>query len=169
MVKLEEVLDEENVQAQDGPIGGEDDWDTDSGMSIPDPMMGSRNAITHKLTSPASDSDNISLASDDDDLTSETLLDRLIALQDMLPPTQRRFLTNTANTVTSWAKTGALFSGKALWVVSTSLLLLGVPWALAYAEEQQMIEMEREMQMQQQANQMLTQPGEVGGDARAAL
>jgi import receptor subunit TOM22 len=87
----------------------------------------------------------------------------------MLPPTQRRFLTNTANTATSWAKNGALFSGKALWVVSTSLLLLGVPWALAYAEEQQMIEMEREMQMQQQANQMLTQPGEVGGDARAAL
>jgi import receptor subunit TOM22 len=33
MVKLEEVLDEENVQAQDGPIGGEDDWDTDSGTS----------------------------------------------------------------------------------------------------------------------------------------
>ena len=32
MVKLEEVVDEELVQGQDGPVGGEDDWDTDSGM-----------------------------------------------------------------------------------------------------------------------------------------
>ena len=96
-----------------------------------------------------------------------------MALQDMLPPSQRRLITNTATTTTSWLKAGALFSGKALWVVSTSLLLLGVPWALAYGEEQQMMEMEREMQMQQQANSMLTQPGEgagaAGGEARAAL
>lgn len=42
--------------------------------------------------------------------------------------------------------------GTTLWVVSTSALLLGVPWALAYAEEQQMQEMEREMKMQQNAN-----------------
>jgi hypothetical protein len=34
MVKLEEVEDDDLVQQQDGPIGGEDDWDTDSGMSI---------------------------------------------------------------------------------------------------------------------------------------
>lgn len=39
-------------------------------------------------------------------------------------------------------------------MVSTSLLLLGVPWALAYAEEQQMIEMEREMTMQQKAGEV---------------
>jgi hypothetical protein len=32
MVKLEEVLDEELVGDQQGPMGGEDDWDTDSGM-----------------------------------------------------------------------------------------------------------------------------------------
>jgi import receptor subunit TOM22 len=48
-------------------------------------------------------------------------------------------------------------------------LLLGVPWALAYAEEQQMIEMEREMQMQQQASQLLTQPGEGGAEGKPAL
>jgi len=33
MVKLEEVADEDLVQPQEGPIGGEDDWDTDSGTS----------------------------------------------------------------------------------------------------------------------------------------
>lgn len=31
MVRLEEVEDEEILQGQDGPLGGEDDWDTDSG------------------------------------------------------------------------------------------------------------------------------------------
>lgn len=31
MVKLEEVPDEEEVLGQEGPIGGEEDWDTDSG------------------------------------------------------------------------------------------------------------------------------------------
>jgi hypothetical protein len=31
MVKLEEVQDEEDVLGQEGPVGGEDDWDTDSG------------------------------------------------------------------------------------------------------------------------------------------
>jgi import receptor subunit TOM22 len=42
-----------------------------------------------------------------------------------------------------------MFSGKTLWVVSTSALLLGVPWALAFAEEQQMVEMEKEMKMRE--------------------
>ena len=44
--------------------------------------------------------------------------------------------------------------GKTLWVVSTSALLLGVPWALAFSEEQQVQEMEREMRMQQSANEV---------------
>lgn len=47
-----------------------------------------------------------------------------------------------------------MLGGKTLWVVSTSALLLGVPWALAWSEEQQMMEMEREMKMQQSANEV---------------
>jgi import receptor subunit TOM22 len=50
-------------------------------------------------------------------------------------------------TTAGWIKSGLLFGGKTLWVVSTSALLLGVPWALAFAEEQQMVEMEKEMKM----------------------
>jgi len=135
MVKLQEVTDEDFAQPQDGPVGGEDDWDTDSESDI---------------------SETSSQASED--LVSESIYERFIALQDILPPTQRRFLSNTVSTTTSWVKTGLTFSSKALWVVSTSALLLGVPWALAYAEEQQMIEMEREMKMQQSASDLLT-PG----------
>jgi len=89
----------------------------------------------------------------------------------MVPPKQRRALSSAWDTTSSWASTGLSFGGKTLWVVSTSALLLGVPWALAFAEEQQMAEMEREMKMQQSANEMLTQSqgGGAGEQGRAAL
>jgi import receptor subunit TOM22 len=53
---------------------------------------------------------------------------------------------------------GLLWGGKALWVVGSSALLLGVPWALAYAEEQQLIEMERDMKMQQTTSEVSDSP-----------
>ena len=80
----------------------------------------------------------------------------------MIPPTQRRAVSSTLSTANAWLRTGLLYGGKTLWVVSTSALLLGVPWALAFAEEQQMAEMEREMKMQQSAQEVLTGGGQVG-------
>ncbi|GAB7339212.1 hypothetical protein MBLNU457_5871t1 [Dothideomycetes sp. NU457] len=139
MVKLEEVLDEEFNKEQ--PMEGEEDWDTD---------------------------DESIASSDSDDVPSETLYDRLVALRDIIPPHQRRALSSAWDTTSSWASTGLSFGGKTLWVVSTSALLLGVPWALAFAEEQQMAEMEREMKMQQSANEMLTQ-SQGAEQGRAAL
>lgn len=50
------------------------------------------------------------------------------------------------------------FSGRTFWIISSSALLLGIPWALAWSEEQQMLEMEKEMKMR-----------EVGGDVSCAL
>jgi hypothetical protein len=38
--------------------------------------------------------------------------------------------------------------------VSTSALLLGVPWALAYVEEQQVVEMEKEMKMREMGGEV---------------
>jgi len=72
----------------------------------------------------------------------------------MVPPAQRRYLSATVATATAWARRGLLLGGKTLWVVSTSALLVGVPWALAWSEEQQMMEMEREMRMQQSASEV---------------
>ncbi|KAK5000100.1 mitochondrial import receptor subunit Tom22 [Elasticomyces elasticus] len=127
MVKLEEVIDEEFTRSQPGP-DAEDDWDTDSDSEISD--------------------------SESDFIPDETLADRISALQDIIPPQQRKFLSSTLSTATSWLQTGIRYGGKTLWVVSTSALLLGVPWALAFAEEQQMQEMEREMRAQQGANEV---------------
>jgi import receptor subunit TOM22 len=95
----------------------------------------------------------------------ETFADRLVALKDIVPPTYRKHLSNTLSTTSSWVQTTLNYGGKTLWVVSTSVLLLGVPWALAFAEEQQMAEMEREMKMQQSANEVsfaTTHPTEGG-------
>lgn len=97
-----------------------------------------------------SEASDVSAASDLD----ESLSDRIAALADIIPPEYRKSLSNVTNTATNWVSSGLSFSGKALWVVSTSALLLGVPWALAFSEEQQLQEMEREMQMQRGASEV---------------
>jgi mitochondrial import receptor subunit TOM22 len=51
--------------------------------------------------------------------------------------------------------------GKALFVLSTSALLLGVPWALAFAEEQQVVEMEKEMRMREMGSEVSFLGGEI--------
>lgn len=96
----------------------------------------------------------VSEVDDDDDDIDESLLDRLTALKDIVPPTYRKHISNAASKGYSFVSSVASLSGKTLWVVSTSALLLGVPWALAFSEEQQVQEMEREMRMQQSANEV---------------
>ncbi|KAK5122051.1 hypothetical protein LTR85_004297 [Meristemomyces frigidus] len=145
MVKLEEVPDDELNAPQPGPTKEEEDeWDTDDESEISDV--------------------------DYDDALDESLFDRVAALQDIIPPTYRKHLQSVASTGYSWASSALSLSGKTLWVVSTSALLLGVPWALAFSEEQQVQEMEREMRMQQSANELLTQGAGAGQTgARPAL
>lgn len=87
-------------------------------------------------------------------LPSETLSDRFLALRDMVPPSARRRLAYTYDTVKSWGWGGLMLSGKTMWVVSTSALLLGVPFALALVEEQQMAEMEKEQRMREMGNEV---------------
>jgi import receptor subunit TOM22 len=91
------------------------------------------------------------ISTDDEDniADEETLADRLLALRDIIPPTTRSYISGKVDSTAGWIKSGLLFSGKTLWVVSTSALLFGVPWALAFAEEQQMVEMEKEMKMRE--------------------
>lgn len=86
------------------------------------------------------ESDTSSIA----DLTpDETLYERIAALQDIVPAHTRRSIAAKYNTATSWVKSGLALGGKTLWVVSTSALLVAVPWALAYSEEQMIVEQER--------------------------
>ncbi|KAF2720408.1 mitochondrial import translocase, subunit Tom22 [Polychaeton citri CBS 116435] len=132
MVKLEEVPDEELFASQTGPEKEEEsDWDTDD------------------------ESEVSSVASDD--ALDESLADRLAALADIIPPTYRKSIVSATSKTYSYATSALSFSGKSLWVISTSALLLGVPWALAFSDEQQIQEMEREFRMQQGASELLGQ------------
>lgn len=72
----------------------------------------------------------------------------------MIPPSARRTVSNTVSSITDLTKASFSFSGKALWIISTSAFLLGVPFALAYAEEEQYIQMEREQGMIKGANEV---------------
>ena len=141
MVKLEEVMDEEFVREQEGPHD-EDEWDTDS------------------------ESDASSIASSP---TDETLYERIVALQDIIPASTRRSISSKVNTTSSWIKSSLLFGGKTLWVVSTSALLLGVPWALAYSEEQMIVEQERaELQAQRAQNEFMAPGAPLPGQPQGA-
>lgn len=46
-----------------------------------------------------------------------------------------------------------------MWSISVSALLIGVPFALCWAEEQQMIAMEQEMRQREQGQDLLTAGG----------
>lgn len=94
--------------------------------------------------------------SDDEDveLEAESLYERVAALKDMIPPSARLTVSNTVSSITDLTKASFSFSGKALWIISTSAFLLGVPFALAYAEEEQYIQMEREQGMIKGANEV---------------
>jgi len=105
--------------------------------SAPYPQSHNSNKITDSEIS----------SDDDEDVPSldESLAERLLALRDIIPPTTRTAISNTVSTTTSYVGSALSFSGKALFVISTSVLMLGVPWALAFSEEQQVAEMEKEM------------------------
>ena len=90
----------------------------------------------------------------DDEAVDESFFERVAALKDIVPPTYRKRMASVSSTGYSWASRALSLGGKTLWVVSTSALLLGVPWALAFSEEQQVQEMEKEMRMQQSANEV---------------
>jgi hypothetical protein len=63
----------------------------------------------------------------------------------MIPPKQRQTIKDTIDSASSWTKSIASFGGNALWIISTSVLLLGAPWAMAFAEDQQIAEEEQRM------------------------
>ncbi|KAG0648683.1 Translocase of outer membrane 22 kDa subunit [Hyphodiscus hymeniophilus] len=143
MVELVEVEDESFESKQTGPDDDDEYYtDTDSEIST-------------------DDEDNIA--------DEETFTDRILALRDMIPPTTRSYIANTVDSTTSWVKSGLVFSGKTLWVVSTSALLLGVPWALAFAEEQQMVEFEKENRMREMGGELLASGGNTAGALNAQL
>lgn len=105
-----------------------------------------------------SDSDSDSDYEDDFDLEHETIYDRIVALKDVVPPNQRTQIVSAVESAKSVASTVFSKGGSLLWGVTSSILLLGVPLSLAILAETQLQEMEKEMSLQQSAQEVLA-PG----------
>ncbi|KAK4154206.1 mitochondrial import receptor subunit Tom22-domain-containing protein [Chaetomidium leptoderma] len=138
MVQLVEVEDEHFQQPQAGPEEDDEDFtDTDSEISTD----------SHY------------------DPTDESLAERLNALRDMVPATARGWMHHKYDVTTSAVAAALSFAGRAAWTVSVSALLVGVPFALAYGEDQNFAAMEQEQRMRELGSEVLTAGG-AGGEGK---
>lgn len=110
-----------------------------------------------------SESDSDDDEDDDFDFSNETIMDRIVALKDIIAPEQREVLASVSGSITNMITTGLNKTGSFLWVLTSSSLLLGVPLALAILAETQLQEMEKDMSLQQSAQDVLAP----GSDAAA--
>ncbi|KYK56647.1 mitochondrial import receptor subunit tom-22 [Drechmeria coniospora] len=101
----------------------------------------------------------------DFDPTNETFAERLYALRDIIPPTTRGWVSSHVSSISSKAWSVLSFSGKGAWVITTSALFFGVPFALSFAQEQQLTAMEQEYNMRQQGSELLTAGADQGTTA----
>ncbi|PWW74241.1 mitochondrial import translocase, subunit Tom22 [Tuber magnatum] len=89
-------------------------------------------------SSPSSSAGSDEEDEDGDDSYDESLYDRIVALKDMIPVHQRERIVNAFGRAHMVLSGGLRFGGSVLWVVGTSALVLGVPFAVAIGEEQQL-------------------------------
>ncbi|KAH9985532.1 mitochondrial import receptor subunit Tom22-domain-containing protein [Russula vinacea] len=84
-----------------------------------------------------------------------SLLDRIAALKDIVPPTTRHSLASKVSKTASFFKRTTKFAGNVIWVVTTSALLIGLPLALILEDEAKVVAQENEMLAQQQGAQQM--------------
>ncbi|CCK72010.1 Tom22p KNAG_0I02240 [Huiozyma naganishii CBS 8797] len=96
---------------------------------------------------------------EDDFDENETLLERICALREIIPPRQRARIARFYDCTASFMRTAFQKGGNLTWAITTSALLLGVPLSLSILSEQQLIEMEKTFDLQKDANDILTQGG----------
>lgn len=101
-------------------------------------------------------------------LKEETVWERIAALKDIIPPSTRRSISSSFSTTTSYAFTGSLLLGKLGWVVTTSALLVGLPFALAVEDESRIVAQEKEMMSQGQGPQHMMAPAAPGQQQQQA-
>ncbi|KAH6693721.1 mitochondrial outer membrane translocase complex, subunit Tom22 [Plectosphaerella plurivora] len=129
MVQLVEVEDEHFQGSQKGPIEEDADFtDTDSEIS--------------------DDSDY--------DPSQETLAERLAALKDIIPPTTRGWISDKVGAGVGLVQTTWYYGSRTAWVVCATALMIGVPLATCWSEDQQIEGMEREYRMREAGGDLLT-------------
>jgi len=144
----------------------------------------------HFSEKPATTGDNVLLADDDDDYEDtdseisdvsdldttyttpdETLIDRIVALRDIVPPAARAKISSSTSSIYNFTGSAISFGGKGLWVLATSAFLLGIPYALALGQEQEIVEEEKRQGMMSEGvgGMLQAQPGGQGGEVKQSL
>lgn len=101
-------------------------------------------------------SSSVSLDSVDSDAPDhESLLDRISALVDIVPPSTRHSISSKIAASASFLKSGGKLAGNLVWIVTTSALLVGLPLALSLEDEAKVVAQEKEMLAQQQGAQQV--------------
>ncbi|KAK0464670.1 mitochondrial outer membrane translocase complex, subunit Tom22 [Desarmillaria tabescens] len=121
-----------------------DDKESNSPYASP---SSSRTSSTESLSSVSSE-----LSAD------ETILDRIAALVDIVPPTTRHSISSRVSKTASFVKKSGKFFGNIVWVVTTSALLVALPLALSLEDEAKIVAQEKEMLEQQQGAQQMISP-----------
>ncbi|EJD41288.1 mitochondrial import translocase, subunit Tom22 [Auricularia subglabra TFB-10046 SS5] len=106
-------------------------------------------------------SDSLSSASEDE-FAPESLVDRLAALVDIVPPQTRHSISTRVARTADVLKRTSKALGNVVWVLTTSALLVGLPLALALEDESKIVQQEREMLEQQQGVQQMLAPSPYG-------
>jgi len=96
---------------------------------------------------------------------SESLYERIVALVDIVPPQTRHTISSRLSKTTSLLTQGGKVVGNLVWIVTTSALLVGLPLALILEDEAKIVQEERNMQAQQQGQQMLGSPYPQGSES----
>ncbi|KAJ3197011.1 hypothetical protein HK101_006670 [Irineochytrium annulatum] len=120
----------------------DEDFVTDDEDDVPGDVIARINNGEH-------DDEDEDDSDDDDDFKNETLLERLSALVDVIPYSQRRSVYLSAAGLLSTGFAGLRVAGKGLWVVATGALLLALPVALEVEREHFTLSQENSARLQQ--------------------
>lgn len=86
-------------------------------------------------------------------LHEETIWERISALRDIVPPSTRHRIAANFSTASTYVYVGGRLVGGLAWVITTSALLVGLPYALAVEDEVRVAMQEREIAAQQSGAQ----------------
>src|SRR5271170_5609480 len=85
----------------------------------------------------------------DEGVQDETIIDRIVALKDIIPAHQRDAISRSISKAYSFGSMATFIGGKAVYILITSILMLGIPYALSLEEDKMISEQERQLQLAQ--------------------
>ncbi|KAI9219434.1 mitochondrial outer membrane translocase complex, subunit Tom22 [Blastocladiella britannica] len=94
-------------------------------------------------------------AESDFSTTDESLLDRLVALKDVVPPGVRATVASGTATLVSLGQGAAVLLGKTAWVLSTTALVMLAPLVYEMTKDAQIEMLEQEQRLRDQSKQEL--------------